>query len=241
MGRSLVAAAVIGAFLGMTGAYGTERLPLPQRFVLTIGLSLIATLLGTIASLVVGRSPRIAARWWLRGLLAALAMTLPMGLAVWAALQLVMRPAPPVAAIPAFMPISLGSSLFFCLWAALLTRPRPGAQAAAGRATGNAPKFLERLPPKLHGAELWAVEAEDHYLRLHTSKGQDLVLMRLSDAVAELEGLEGAQTHRSWWVARDAIGEVRRADGRAVLTLKNGVKAPVSRTHARALRARGWL
>ena len=102
-------------------------------------------------------------------------------------------------------------------------------------------KFLERLPLKLRGADVWAVEAEDHYLRLHTSKGQDLILMRLSDAIDELEGIEGAQVHRSWWVARDAIAEARRGDGRATLTLKDGAEAPVSRSYARVLRERGWI
>jgi DNA-binding LytR/AlgR family response regulator len=65
--------------------------------------------------------------------------------------------------------------------------------------------------------------------------------MRLSDAADELEGLEGAQVHRSWWVARDAIVEARRGDGRATLTLKDGSEVPVSRTYARQLRARGWI
>jgi DNA-binding LytR/AlgR family response regulator len=88
---------------------------------------------------------------------------------------------------------------------------------------------------------LYAVSAEDHYLRLHTSKGQDLILMRLTDAIDELEGIEGAQVHRSWWVARDAITEAVRGDGRATLTLKGGAEAPVSRTHARLLRDRGWI
>jgi DNA-binding LytR/AlgR family response regulator len=102
-------------------------------------------------------------------------------------------------------------------------------------------KFLERLPLKLRGGEVWAVEAEDHYLRLHTSKGQDLILMRLADAISELEGIEGAQVHRSWWVARDAIADAKRGDGRATLTLKDGAEAPVSRTYARLLRERGWI
>ncbi len=110
------------------------------------------------------------------------------------------------------------------------------------RAPGTAPaRFLERLPAKLRGADLYAVEAEDHYLRLHTSRGSDLILMRLSDAVAELEGIEGAQTHRSWWVARAGVADARRGDGRAVLTLKDGAEAPVSRTHAAALRRAGWF
>ena len=85
------------------------------------------------------------------------------------------------------------------------------------------------------------MEAEDHYLRLHTSKGSDLILMRLSDAVTELEGVEGAQTHRSWWVARAAVVDVRRSEGRASLKLKGGQDAPVSRSYARALRQAGWF
>jgi DNA-binding LytR/AlgR family response regulator len=120
----------------------------------------------------------------------------------------------------------------------MLIETRREAMTAAGP---NPPKFLERLPLKLRGGEVWAVEAEDHYLRLHTSKGQDLILMRLADAVAELEGIEGAQVHRSWWVARDAITDAKRGDGRATLTLKDGAEVPVSRTYAGLLRERGWI
>ena len=64
--------------------------------------------------------------------------------------------------------------------------------------------------------------------------------MRLSDAIAAVEALDGARTHRSWWVARDAVERVSRGDGRAVLTLSNGLEAPVSRTYAPALREAGW-
>ena len=123
---------------------------------------------------------------------------------------------------------------------AMLIRPRPTETHAAPAGAPPA-KFLARLPAKLAGAELYAVEAEDHYLRLHTSLGQDLILMRLADAVAELEGLEGAQTHRSWWVAKGAIASAERQDGRAVLTLKDGAEVPVSRGFARELRAAGWF
>jgi DNA-binding LytR/AlgR family response regulator len=85
------------------------------------------------------------------------------------------------------------------------------------------------------------VSSEDHYLRLHTSKGSDLILMRLTDAITELEGLEGAQTHRSWWVARDAVESARRDGDNVKLMLKGGVEAPVSRPNVRALREEGWL
>jgi DNA-binding LytR/AlgR family response regulator len=65
--------------------------------------------------------------------------------------------------------------------------------------------------------------------------------MRLSDAIAELEGIEGMQVHRSWWVSREAIRAARRGDGRAILTLPDGAEAPVSRTYARELREKGWI
>jgi DNA-binding LytR/AlgR family response regulator len=240
--RTLTAGVIIGAFLGLTGAYGSGHLPLAQRMFEMMTIALAASLLGMVAFAVMSRIPAISARWWLHGLAAAVLMTAPMALVVWIALQLVVRPAPPFAAFPGLLPTSALSSAFFCLWAAWQIRRRrlwsapPTASTAAAAA-----KFLDRLPPRLHGAELWAVEAQDHYLRLHTSLGQELILMRFSDALGELQGVEGAQVHRSWWVARAAIVEARRSDGRAELRLKSGVEAPVSRTFARQLRAGGWI
>ncbi|THD77473.1 MAG: response regulator transcription factor [Phenylobacterium sp.] len=135
----------------------------------------------------------------------------------------------------------LWDTLLICIGASVLAVliNRSAGQAAAREA--GPVRFLDRIPLKLRGGELWAVEAEDHYLRLHTSRGQDLILLRLADAIDELEGIEGAQVHRSWWVARDAIADARRGDGRATLTLKDGSEVPVSRTYARILRDRRWI
>lgn len=101
-------------------------------------------------------------------------------------------------------------------------------------------RFLERVPRQL-GTDLIALQMEDHYLRIHTRLGSDLILMRMRDAVAELDGLEGAQVHRSWWVARGAVQRVER-DGRNVrLVLDNGPTVPVARDAAAQLKAAGWL
>ena len=97
-----------------------------------------------------------------------------------------------------------------------------------------------KLPPHLRRSRLLALQAEDHYLRVHTEAGDGLILMRLGDAIAAVETLDGARTHRSWWVARDAVERVSRGDGRATLTLANGVEVPVSRTYAPKLREAGW-
>jgi hypothetical protein len=80
----------------------------------------------------------------------------------------------------------------------LLERRRTPLVVAEPGLTAARPALLRRLPGRLAGAELHAIEAEDHYLRFHTDKGSALLLMRLGDAMAGLEGLEGARTHRSW-------------------------------------------
>lgn len=102
------------------------------------------------------------------------------------------------------------------------------------------PPFLERIPARL-GRDLLVLESEDHYVRIHTALGSDLVLMRLGDAVEALRGVDGLRVHRSYWVARAAVVRADRVGRRLTLTLKNGVEVPVSRTYAAALREHGWL
>lgn len=114
------------------------------------------------------------------------------------------------------------------------------ADAPSMPGTGDsAQRFLERLPVKYRGAELWAVSSEDHYLRIHTSRGEELILMRLADAVRELDGAAGVQVHRSWWVAKDGVSDARRDNGKLVLVLKNGTDVPVSRTYQAAAKEAG--
>lgn len=97
-----------------------------------------------------------------------------------------------------------------------------------------------KLPPRLARARLIAVEAEDHYLRIHTDAGSDLILMRLGDALQALARHDGLQVHRSWWVARRSVEAVRWKKGRGALTLEGGLEAPVSETFAAAVRATDW-
>ena len=100
--------------------------------------------------------------------------------------------------------------------------------------------FLKRLAPNL-GQELLHLSMEDHYLRAFTTKGDQLILMRLRDAASELQGYPGLQVHRSHWVAFEAISEAKRDGRRAILTLKNGHEIPVSRSYMNALKEHGVL
>jgi hypothetical protein len=119
-----------------------------------------------------------------------------------------------------------------------------GAPLPGSAATVPAPAplvFADRLPAKFRSAEIHAVSAEDHYLRVHTSVGETMILMRLADAIRELAALEGLQTHRSWWVARQGLADVTKGDGRVTLKLKSGVEAPVSRANLKVVKDAGWL
>ncbi|WP_081916670.1 LytTR family DNA-binding domain-containing protein [Caulobacter sp. UNC358MFTsu5.1] len=233
--RPLVVAVIAGAFLALIGALGTGDSPLVSRLVYWIGLSSLGAVLGTTVALTVDRLwPGLDSTWW-RALAIVTVLTPLFTVLVWVAGG---RTPLTLQVAATYFGITLVMTAGMTALMTLATRPTIQTHAAPPEAPP--PRFLERLPPRLRGSEIYAVEAEDHYLRLHTSKGQDLILLRLCDAVAELEGIEGAQTHRSWWVAKAAVRDARRGDGRATLTLTSGVEAPVSRAYARMLRKAGW-
>ena len=103
-------------------------------------------------------------------------------------------------------------------------------------------ELFSKVPRKL-GYELLMLRSEDHYLRVHTAKGDALVLYRLSDAIEELEelGYRGLRVHRSYWVRLDAV-EGSEVDGRKTqLSLRGGLTVPVSRTYREVVRSAGLL
>ena len=97
-----------------------------------------------------------------------------------------------------------------------------------------------RLSAKRRSAKLIAVEAEDHYVRVHTDAGSELLTMRFAEAVDELAMAHGYRLHRSWWVSADAIEGVRWKRGGGEARLAGGIAAPVSRSYAAAVREAGW-
>lgn len=238
---NLGVAAAAGVFLSLTGALDTDEMPLWQRLTYWVPLMLSGALLGHAVSSLIGRFLRSDTNPWLFGGALAAALTPPVTIAVWGYTGLVSRHPLNLQTLLAMVgPVFLISAAMTAIML-LVNRPGRVTHAPAPGAAAPSVRFLERFPPKLKGAVLYAVSAEDHYLRLHTSKGSDLILMRLADAISELEGLEGAQTHRSWWVAKDAVEKVRREGDRLVLELKGGAEAPVSRSNIKPLREAGWF
>jgi hypothetical protein len=235
--RGLAITVTAAVFLAMAGAFGSYEATLPVRFAYWIVLMLLGWLWGGFVARFFFRRLGQPRSVWLRVIVSSLTLSVPYTAVVALAGFLVFHTHYTAMQIPRLVATVVVISAVMIAINVLADR-EAGAETSA---SSKPPKFLERLPLKLRGAEVWAVEAEDHYLRLHTSKGQDLILLRLSDAIAELQGIEGAQVHRSWWVSRAAITDARRGDGRATLTLQDGAEVPVSRTYARLLRERGWI
>lgn len=238
--RGMLLALAVGVFLALTGAFDTLGISLAGRLFYWLLQMGIGGAVGVGISIFIERAAWMEDKPLRQGALIVLLLATPLVFVVWFLTTVFFGHGDldwarlPAFILPVFIVTIAMTGLNY-----LVQREPPQTHAAPPEAAP--PRFLDRLPPKLRGSELFAVEAEDHYLRLHTSKGQDLILMRLSDAVAELEGIEGAQTHRSWWVAKAAVTEARRGDGRATMTLRDGSVAPVSRAYAKALREAGWF
>lgn len=113
----------------------------------------------------------------------------------------------------------------------LIAPPLPEAEAA----------FRKRLSARRRTANLFAIQAYDHYLKVHTDAGEELVTLRMSDAMDELALAHGWRVHRSWWVSATAVQSASWNRRSGELTLKNGMTVPVSKTYRPALKDAGWL
>lgn len=116
--------------------------------------------------------------------------------------------------------------------------PVPVPATQPDRADGT--RLHRRLSSAFAGPIL-ALESEDHYVRVHGPRGSELILMRLRDAIAEMDDVPGAQTHRSWWIAKAAIADAAGAGKSREIRLTNGLCAPIARDSVDRLRQSGFL
>lgn len=89
---------------------------------------------------------------------------------------------------------------------------------------------------RLDATEIIAVEAADHFIRVHSRTQSEMIYCQFGEAVDELAARDGLRVHRSWWVARDAIASVGRSNGNPSLQLVNGTEIPVGRSFLPAVR-----
>jgi hypothetical protein len=100
--------------------------------------------------------------------------------------------------------------------------------------------LLERLPARL-GRDVVQLEAQQHYLRVVTTRGEHLLLHGLAPATAELSrrGIAGMQIHRSVWVAWAHVERLDLRPGSLAAVLRDGRRLPIGRRRARDV-AHAW-
>jgi hypothetical protein len=245
--RDLAIYLAIGVFLSILNPFGaTSGAPLWVAATYWVSLVLLGSLAGEAATIAVGRLwPRLP-DWGAVPIVATVvsAVLLPTLLLVeWVIRGETIAPKDWLRSFSLIWVVAIGITIVSTLIRrATEARAAPASTLTPGPMAGQAgAPFMDRLPVRLRTAELWAVQSEDHYLRVHTSAGQEMILMRLADALKELAAVEGLQTHRSWWVAKQGLADISKGSGKLVLTLKSGIEAPVSRTYQPAVREAGWI
>jgi hypothetical protein len=245
--RELAALLAIGAILGWLGPYGTyfcfdvsDRLAYWMLRSLLVGLSCLVAF-RLVAAIAPGASWPPARRA-LAGVLIASVPGAFIGLALAAFFRHL--PASPLEFAGLYGRVTIvtavvGIPLHFIRARDPATPWIEPPTSLPATTTATSP-FLRRIPARL-GTELLYIAVEDHYLRVHTERGSDLILFRLSDAADELGQAIGRQVHRSYWVARRAVAGVERDRHRTRLVLTSGARVPVSRTYLPALREAGWV
>lgn len=250
---------VIGIVLAFVGPFGTFAQPLAYRLVTWVAFAWIGYAIYSPMNWLVDRLhaaldlPRPAL--WVVGVAIA---TVPMTVIVWS-MGFLPRPIPLPSleqALTSYFYVFLvggGVTAFFYMIEAskdkagetimpdaVRVEPAAPTVSTSPAAITQQPRLIERLPAAL-GSDVLALEMEDHYVRVHTVLGSELVLMRLRDAMAELDGIDGRQVHRSWWVARGAVEEVLREGRNVRLKLARDIEAPVARAQVSELRDAGWI
>ncbi|MFV1530322.1 MULTISPECIES: LytTR family DNA-binding domain-containing protein [unclassified Phaeobacter] len=90
--------------------------------------------------------------------------------------------------------------------------------------------ILQSKLPQHLGRDIVSVQAQDHYVEVTTPLGSAMVLMRLGDAIRDLEPLDGLQVHRSWWINLSHVERTEKGTSGPELVLTSKQRIPVGRS-----------
>lgn len=244
--RPVLVAIGVGLLLGFAGPFGSNpAYPRPTRYIFWLGLTVAGVICLLVAEAILPRRQggsrvfRIGA--------AALITSVPMTfLVAWTITYLQPgRSFAPLQLPALFAAVAVIQALIAAvLFAVPYREPSSGiieeaeSQSQPPQPAPTCPAAIIAKLPRAIGQDIHVIETEDHYLRVHTSGGNALILMRMADAVALLEPAHGIQVHRRWWVADKAVLALETSGQRLALKLSNGKLVPVGRTFAPAVRGR---
>jgi LytTr DNA-binding domain len=222
------------ALAGLSGPFGTTTSQ-PDILLRIVHFGICAVVAATSTLLIEAAIARVA-RWpsvAILGLAATLA-AIPTTFAVRISLDILS----PVASAGVGWPTLAGETLAINLLLSFLARRLLGEGFLLRQPSSPhspAAPIAEFLPPEFRTARILAVQADDHYLRIHTDRGATLIHLAIGEAEQLLAAEDGIRTHRSYWVARSAVASVVRKSGRMSLELKDGASAPVARARMAAV------
>ncbi len=235
--RALLSLPFIGVIIGLIGPFGSySGMSVAER----IGhFALCVTLIGA-ASLIISYA---VARRFFQGywplwaaLLVDLALAVPGAAVVFLSLRLIVPAVADHLQAEHLLWQTLLLALVFRSVSLLVSwrRIRDGGQVEApAQPAEPASDLRAKLPRTLRTQPILALTSEDHYLRVHTPKGEALIHMTMAEAIAGLP--HGFQVHRSHWVAGTAI----KSAGADRVELVTGLSVPLSRHRRKAFDA--WL
>jgi hypothetical protein len=235
--------AILSLLLISTGPFGTyAAFGVGQRMLFWLPVLAGAILFGLVLLVVVERQmPGLDAR--ATTLVSTVGACVLLGPLLYLLIGLIAPPGSPnhpgfaeILVVVASLSLSL-SALRIASYAGPKARLAPVVVSAADQPVA---RLLQRIDPSGRG-DLLAISVRDHYVDVLTSLGETSLLMRLADAIAEADAVEGAQVHRSHWVAWSAVAAVEREGGRLFLRLVHGKRVPVSKTHSSKLQDRGLI
>lgn len=238
---AMIAAVAAAATLiaAMSGAFGTWAFPIGARifvFGSVIGLNALKWYLWYAAAARFGFN--------LCSIAVPLAGAILLNLTLPFELMLAYRALGYDDAVPVVQVYAMAVAIALMISAVIaVSMPRAGPPAPAIAATGRSslPAFAAAAGVT-DAAQLLAVLAEDHYLRLHLADGRrPMVLHRFGLAVADLAVFDGLAVHRGAWVARGAVASAFREGRKWRLRLIDGTVVPVSDPNVAAVRAAGLL
>lgn len=214
--------------LTLSGPFGTlEHYNFLERFAYWAILTPVTYILASgVATIVTISLKRISLNDWLSYILGGSSAGILVGLFVWLfGAFLEQSFSQSIAGLLQIMtytiPITIGVTMLFKF------SDKPTSDPSARDPIGA--RFFERIPRTL-GRDLISLNAQDHYIKVTTSLGSDLILMRLSDAMTELKAYDGIQPHRSWWVATKHIAAIKNVSGKKMIELNSGELVPISRS-----------
>ena len=226
----LITCLIAGVVLAILSPFESHKLSVMFRFTYWVGLC-IAGGLGAASTDLVAYLLKKKLPIWPRALFQSITAAIAVfAIITWLTYYLGGRIRGPQDAVVTFLYVWVISITIASVGALIAKRSKNDVNVPSRAA------LYERLPAHLRSAEIYALAAEDHYVRVITTRGDELILMRLSDAVSETAPLKGLRPHRSWWVAEAGVEKIKKSE----IILRSGQNVPISRTGMKQVREAGW-